>query len=526
MQKLIKSSLLALLAATSASLAAAPVGYSINSDSGSANADNLYRIDLATGSQTRIGMVTSFGETRIDVEGLAFAPDGTLYGIDDASMTLFPINPNTGNVQTSEEVSISGLPRGGGNDFGMTFACDDKLYVTSIVEGALYEMGLNGDTDLVANLPVKISALAAYGDPVRLFGLGNGLDGNLQQDTPFLYEINIGDGSLTEITALVPTAGLYSEGGLAFDDSGQLWVITDRRALDQVSQVMKVDTETGAVSGVKNLSESGFESLAITVPRGCTAGGGDNAEFKVQKNFEDGNDQLATTLNIRCNSGLPLEQSIEVLPNAGALGSYEVTFTVTDFTDGALNCEVWESTPGDYYASYECFSDGSCSSSAAACSFTDTSKGQDNLCVIRNYPEYVEVNVASEWVYLEEEEAQQEIDTVLVDLYCRNIITGDGQWTADGMHWSWEFTVETPAQVASIQPRHDLAAECRTEQTSQISALKSTSNCEDWTSASTGLDCVVTNTAFFEGVPALNRSGLIIASLLLLMTGLVYVRRF
>ena len=529
MQKLIKSSLLALLAATSASLAAAPVGYSINSDSGSANADNLYRIDLATGSETRIGPVTSYGEIRIDVEGLAFAPDGTLYGIDDSSMTLFPINPNTGNVQTSEEVGISGLPRGGGNDFGMTFACDEKLYVTSIAEGALYEMRLDGSTDPIANLPVKISALAAYGEPVRLFGLGNGLDSNLQQDTPYLYEINSSDGSLTEIGALVPAAGLYSEGGLAFDDSGQLWAITDRRALDQASQVMKIDTDTGAVSGVKNLSESGFESLAITIPRGCSTSSSDSAEFKVQKHFEDGNDQLATTLNIRCNSGLPLEQSIEVLPNTGALGSYEVTFSVADFVDGALDCEIWESTPPGYSANYNCFSTGTCTTSTSACVFTGTSREQDNLCVIRNYPENVDISVATDWFYAKE--FLKDDDAVQIDLYCQNMIGGDGAWVSQSdpthklMRWSWLFSADTPPQIATIQPGLEQAAECLTEHFTIVSALESSSDCEEWTDANTDLDCTVTITAFFEGIPSLSRGGLIIASLLLLMTGLVFVRR-
>jgi hypothetical protein len=138
----------------------------------------------------------------------------------------------------------------------------------------------------------------------------------------------------------------------------------------------------------------------------------------------------------------------------------------------------------------------------------------------------VEVAVTAEWNYGAVEEAQQEIDKVLVDLYCRNVITGDGDWTVDGMRWSWEFTGEATAQAASIQPRHDLKAECRTEQSPSASALESVSSCADWTPASTGLDCLITNTAFFEGIPALNRGGLIIAALLLLMTGLVFVRRF
>ena len=57
MQKLLKILVVMLLTALSASLAAAPIGYSINSDSGTSNAEGLYQIDLATGAETRIGTV-------------------------------------------------------------------------------------------------------------------------------------------------------------------------------------------------------------------------------------------------------------------------------------------------------------------------------------------------------------------------------------------------------------------------------------------------------------------------------------
>ena len=108
MQKLGKSLLTILMTTSCASLAAAPLAYSINSDSGTVNADSLYRIDLATGVETRIATVKSLGETRIDVEGLAFAPDGTLYGVDDSAMTFFPLNPDNAVVLASNEVSING----------------------------------------------------------------------------------------------------------------------------------------------------------------------------------------------------------------------------------------------------------------------------------------------------------------------------------------------------------------------------------------------------------------------------------
>ena len=283
MQKLMKTMVVMLLTALSASLAAAPFGYSINSDSGSDDADSLYLIDLAAGTETRIGKVTSLDGTKIDVEGLAFAPDGTLYGVDDSSMTLFPLSTDTGQVQNADEVFISGLPSGGGNDFGMTFACDEDLYLTSVAKGSLYRMDLDGTTTLIGSensLGVKISALAAYGDPVKLYGLGNGVDAELKVSTPNLYEIDQATGIAFEIGPLGSAAGNYTEAGLAFDEEGQLWAIIDRRQLQFPSQVMKINTSTGAASDVKNTVESGFESLAITVPKGCTPGGDDEQDVK------------------------------------------------------------------------------------------------------------------------------------------------------------------------------------------------------------------------------------------------------
>ena len=277
MQNLMKTVGVMLLTTLSASLAAAPYGYSINSDSASIDADSLYRIDLNTGAETRIGSVKlPFAiDVKLDVEGLAFAPDGTLYGVDDDSMTLFPLDTDTGQVQGADEASISVLPIGGGNDFGLTFACDGNLYLSSVAEGSLYRLNLNGFPELIGPLGEKISALAAYGDPVELYGLGNGMDGNGIVDSPNLYEIDLETGAAIEIGALGAAAGPYSEGGLAFDDSGQLWAILDSREqlLPSPSQILKIDTATGTASDAQFTLEEGFESLAITVPEGCIPDG-------------------------------------------------------------------------------------------------------------------------------------------------------------------------------------------------------------------------------------------------------------
>ncbi len=284
MQNLMKTMVVMILTALSASLVAAPVGYSINSDSGSNNADSLYLIDLATGAETLIGSVSIpfVNKVKLDVEGLTFSADNTLYGIDDDSMTIFPIDINTGQVQTANEAFISVLPFGGGNDFGMTFACDDNLYLTSIAKGSLYSLALDGTPNLIGPLGEKISALAAYGNPVKLYGLGNGVDGNGNVDSPNLYAIDPVTGAATKIgNGLGAAAVNYTEGGLAFDDAGQLWAILDSHEplLPSPSQVLKIDTTTGVASEAQFTSEIGYESLAITVPGGCN---GDDKKVPVE----------------------------------------------------------------------------------------------------------------------------------------------------------------------------------------------------------------------------------------------------
>lgn len=263
MKQAIKTIIVALLSTVSASLAAAPDGYSINSDSPSDFHDSLYRIDLATGQHTRLGFVRSLNQIKLDVEGLAFAPDGTLYGMDDESLKLFPLNVDNGQVISNQEVSLSGLAGAGGNDFGMTFACDGNLYATSALTNSLYRVSLNGSTTQIGangSLTTSIYGLAAYGtNPVRLYGLSRGgVDNNGNTSGPVnsssLYSIDPTTGVATEIGPLGGPATPFREAGLAFDNSGQLWAITDRTGIISgtlPNQILRINTTTGAYrSGV------------------------------------------------------------------------------------------------------------------------------------------------------------------------------------------------------------------------------------------------------------------------------------
>jgi sugar lactone lactonase YvrE len=275
----IRTGLFALIALPMAAAMSAPTGYSVNSDQ--PDGDKLFAIDLASGDEQAMGFVTNTNLIdRTDVEGLAFDPDGTLWGIDDESGNLFPIDTATGLVQADEEVPIDGFDAIKGNDFGLTFTCSGELYVTSIKTHSLYRLGLDGTAQLVGKLvddlndEINISAIAATGNPARLYGLSNGMvsEGG-PADTRSLYEIDTASGKVTLIGSLGGQASDYFQAGLSFDADGNLWAITDRRTSVQNlgSEVLRLNIETGEASLVHTTEATGFESLAITPVAGCEA---------------------------------------------------------------------------------------------------------------------------------------------------------------------------------------------------------------------------------------------------------------
>jgi hypothetical protein len=139
------------------------------------------------------------------------------------------------------------------------------LYSIELEDGSVQNIG-----DLGAG--VNISAIAAIGNPTRLYGLGNGQFENGSPDSPNLYSIDTITGLATVIGPLGmgDTVDPYNEAGLAFANDGTLWAITDRSALNnQASQILQIDVDTGAATAVSYTSETGFESLALGPPAEC-----------------------------------------------------------------------------------------------------------------------------------------------------------------------------------------------------------------------------------------------------------------
>ena len=284
MSRFIRFAFLMVVSLFAVSANSAPMAYSVNADS--ITGDDLYLIDLATGVDEYKGKLDTGVELLTDTEGLAFSPgsDDSLWGIDDPLEILFPIDVSNGSVDYREEIQLPPLPPGpdnkliGGNDFGMTFACDSTLFFTSVKSQSLFRSEPEGSITMVGEvgaLGVNISAIAAIGSPTRLYGLGNGLLESGETDAPNLYSIDISTGVASIIGPLSSTNEFrYNEAGMAFDSEGGLWAITDRSQVNsQKSQILSIDVATGKGTLVaETLNEIGYESLAIAPPTNCDSG--------------------------------------------------------------------------------------------------------------------------------------------------------------------------------------------------------------------------------------------------------------
>jgi len=261
---------------------AQPTAFAVNSRGFLAEEDIhvLWRVDLSNGQVERVGQ-TSF----LDMEGLALSPDGTLYGADDESKTLVTVNTNSGfsspvgNFRNNMGVSLAS-PK----DFGMTFTCSGQLLVSSDTDRSLYVASLEtGSLQRIGEagaLGAPITDLASWGD--TLYGIGQGLagnDGQFMTDSPNLYRIDPEIATAELVGSLGQAVLPYANAGLAFDDDGILWAVTDRRSdgvPDIRSEIFRIDTETGAAEKTADAELVGFESLAIAPPGGCDTPGSIN----------------------------------------------------------------------------------------------------------------------------------------------------------------------------------------------------------------------------------------------------------
>lgn len=262
----------AFLGTTAAELVAAPFGYVVNAadptDDGTH--DNLWRVDLATGTATRIGPLNVPNAVNSDVEGLAFESSTLLRGVDDATDSLLSISTSNGasapnSVVDNLRLSLNGAPL----DPGLGFDCDSNLLMSSATRNTLYRLDkLTGQaTQITATRGATIGDIAVRGNEVYAIGV-DGSEG--------LYRLDPATGIATPVGRFGLDIDI-ARAGLDFDRDGNLWAVAhvlDASGQPQPSRILAIDRTTGAATAGPTLTLRGVKSLAVA-PVQCEPFGGE-----------------------------------------------------------------------------------------------------------------------------------------------------------------------------------------------------------------------------------------------------------
>lgn len=268
---------LATLAGTSP-VFADPVGFAVNSRGDfdqDERIDALWQVDLATGEAEYVGVT---GVDFLGIDGLAMNSEGRLFAADDATKTLLRISGGSGLAtpagNSKHNMRLPILPP---LDFGITFTCTGELLVSAAATGNLYHADPEtGELELIGDLGEPIVDMATIGD--RVYGIGRGSDAEGRQVAPDLYLIDPETPAATRIGMLGDAVAPYNQAGLAADEDGNLWAITNRRNLSGqghaflAGEIHRIDPDSGRAEKIGD-TIVGFESLAITPPSDCDAGG-------------------------------------------------------------------------------------------------------------------------------------------------------------------------------------------------------------------------------------------------------------
>lgn len=279
------------------------------------------------------------------------------------------------------------------------------------------------------------------------------------------------------------------------------------------------------------------DSVGITV-NGNGGGGVDqetsSARFTVTKDFSD-NNGMPVEVTLTCNGGIPLQQSFMLSdPDStdspdGGLAMSSVTFTVTDFLDGAMDCMVTEAPVAGYTTAYTAGGDSSNDDDIAedpGCHFHDVNVDDTNTCVVSNTLEGTSYTVDIDWMIGEEFDG---VDLSLsVDITCENYRASADGALMDSTVTETMGPESSPVTIDLFPNYSSPPTRCRAIETPSNPAVHSDGGCADWEEVGVNgeeTSCLITATVFFEGIPTLSAYGLAILVLVTLGVGLVGVRR-
>lgn len=225
--------------------------------------NNLFRLDLSTGATTALGTSYGFagGVQIADMDSLAFAADGTLYGVADSPRpALFRVSTTTGRATLVAQFRQDGqlIDANENLNAAIAFTCSGKLLMSSRAQDRLWEVDTaTAAVRLVGPLSADIGGLAALGTELLALGVGG---------SPGLFSLSETSAASMRLPGPLSDRSIPA-GTIAFQTDGRLFGVFDLypAARPVLLELSPVD---GAVIKETPLSGGDFNAASGTPVRG------------------------------------------------------------------------------------------------------------------------------------------------------------------------------------------------------------------------------------------------------------------
>ena len=227
-----------------------------------------------------------------------------------------------------------------------------------------------------------------------------------------------------------------------------------------------------------------------------------SAQFPVTVDFDD-NNPGSVDVTLQCNTGQPLSQTQDITEAGG------VTFIITNFADGEMDCEVSVTDAEGYTPS-------------AACEFTAVADQSSNECDFDLSADFSTFEVTKVWI--DENPGFDNNTFASADFSCSGVFNGATHGNFNG---NVNFVGDEATANIGLRPHWDASTVCTVYEAPVNGAESDASDCEA-VSVLLGSDaaCTIYNTRLYEGIPTLSQYGLAIMAMLMLGVGFVAARRF
>jgi len=276
-------------------------------------------------------------------------------------------------------------------------------------------------------------------------------------------------------------------------------------------------------------AEIGADAVALALDFfGVSEGTETYASFSVRRDFTDSNPTEAEVF-LSCSGGLILDQS------KALISGETVEFVMTAFTPGELNCSVTAAAVDGYTTAYMASGDSD-SNNLDGCNFLSIENNDENACVVTQQPLLGEVTINKQWVFEGSMDAGIDMRFNLT-LICNSEIEGGNQSCGVGAAlngtlgnspntaWCRSFS-GTGNRVFTARVIPDYPdSRCFVIEKDVDQSVESDNGCLSISiGAGQQASCTITNSVFYEGIPSLGKSGKIIMSLVMLISGWLGLR--